>query len=54
MGKYDESWKGAIETFFPQFLYFFFPQIAEGIDVERKYTFLDKELRRIGLSGSCD
>ena len=30
-GRYDEGWKEVIETFFPQFLRFFFPGIAEGI-----------------------
>ena len=47
MGPYDESGKTAIETFFPQFLHFFFPGIAEGIDFGKGYAFLDKELGRI-------
>lgn len=52
--RYDEGWKEIIETFFPQFLCFFFPQIARGIDFGKGYAFLDKELGRIskkGLSG---
>ena len=51
MGKYDESWKDVIEAFFPQFLRFFFPRIAEGIDFGKGYTFLDKELSRISKKG---
>ena len=52
--RYDEGWKEVIETFFPPFLQFFFPRIAQGLDVEKGYVFLDKELGRIskkGLSG---
>ena len=52
--RYDEGWKEVIETFFPPFLQFFFPRIAEGLDLDRGYVFLDKELGRIsrkGLSG---
>ena len=51
MGKYDESWKEVIEIFFPQFLGFFFPQIAEEIDFTKEITFLDKELAKISKKG---
>lgn len=51
MGKYDESWKEAIETFFPQFLEFFFPQITAGIDLSKEIIFLDKELAQITKDG---
>ena len=50
-GRYDEGWKEVIETFFPQFLSFLFPQIAHDIDFGKGYTFLDKELGRISKKG---
>ena len=50
-GRYDEGWKEVIETFFPQFLSFFFPQIDRGIDFGKGYTFLDKELNSIDKKG---
>ena len=49
--RYDEGWKEVIETFFPPFLRFFFPRIAQGLDLERGYVFLDKELGRISRKG---
>ena len=50
-GRYDEGWKEVIERFFPQFLDFFFPRIAKGIDFGKDYAFLDKELGRISKKG---
>jgi len=43
----DSVWKEAIETYFNHFLEFFFPQIADDIDFDKGYDFLDKELKRI-------
>ena len=43
----DSVWKEAIEAYFPEFLKFFFPEIAEDIDFEKGYEFLDKELAKI-------
>lgn len=37
------SWK----PIFPEFLAFFLPEAFDGIDWERGFTFLDKELSRI-------
>ncbi|MBN2373818.1 hypothetical protein JXL19_08525 [bacterium] len=47
----DSVWKEAIETYFNDFLEFFFPQIADDIAFERGYDFLDKELKRIIREG---
>ena len=41
----DSVWKEAIETYFNDFLEFFFPQIADDIDFDKGYDFLDKELK---------
>ena len=43
----DSVWKEAIKTFFEEFLWFFFPQIAKEIAFEAGYEFLDKELDKI-------
>ncbi len=44
---YDSPWKEVLEEYFYDFLSFFFPVAAEGIDWERDYTFLDKELQQV-------
>ena len=49
--RYDEGWKEAIRTFFPQFMDFFFPDIAQHIDFSKQVEFLDKELSRISRRG---
>jgi len=49
--KYDEGWKETIRSFFPQFLSFFFPSIAQHIDSSKGFEFLDKELGRISRKG---
>ena len=43
----DSVWKEAIETYFEEFLNFFFPDIAKDIDLEKGCEFLDKELQKI-------
>ena len=43
----DSVWKEAIETYFPEFMEFFFPEIAKDIDFEKGCEFLDKELEKI-------
>ncbi len=43
----DDVWKEAIETYFEEFIDFFFPDIAEDIDFDKGYEFLDKELEKI-------
>lgn len=44
---YDSPWKEALETYFPAFLAFFFPEAHEGIDWTQGYSFLDKELQQL-------
>lgn len=44
--EYDSPWKEVIEVFFPQFMAFFFPVIAEAIDWAKPVEFLDKEFQR--------
>ena len=46
---YDSPWKRILEKYFQEFMIFFFPRIAEGIDWSKGYTFLDKELQQIVL-----
>lgn len=45
--EYDSPWKAIIEQFFPDFIAFFFPQAHAGVDWERGYQFLDKELQKV-------
>ncbi len=44
---YDSPWKEAIEHYFPEFIAFFFPDIAHSIDWTMGFTFLDQELRSV-------
>ncbi|WP_017306546.1 hypothetical protein [Spirulina subsalsa] len=44
---YDSPWKEAISLYFPDFLKFFFPEVYQGIDWSKDYTFLDKEFQQI-------
>ena len=44
---YDSPWKEIIETWFQEFMEFFFPDAAAAIDWERGYEFLDKEFQQI-------
>ncbi len=48
----DSPWKDILEAYFENFMIFFFPEVAEGVDWERGYTFLDKELRQVMKSFS--
>ncbi len=43
----DSIWKEAIEGYFEDFMWFFFPEVAEDIDFVQGYEFLDKELEEI-------
>jgi len=49
---YDSPWKEAIENFFSEFMFFFFPDIAVDIDWERGYEFLNQELQKITRQAS--
>ncbi len=42
----DSVWKEAVETYFEEFMHFFFSDIAKDIDFEKGYEFLDKELEK--------
>jgi predicted transposase/invertase (TIGR01784 family) len=44
MQLYDKLWKGVIEDFFVDFLYFFYPQADTIFDLSKGYEFLDQEL----------
>jgi len=44
---YDSPWKRILETYFHDFVTFFFPVVAEGVDWSKGYSFLDKELQQI-------
>ncbi len=44
----DEAWKNALDVFLPEFMQFFYKEIAAQIAWEAKYEMLDKELQ--GLS----
>ena len=46
---FDELWKTVIERLFHEFLYLFLPELGAMVDFGRGYSFLDKELQRIGL-----
>jgi hypothetical protein len=43
----DTPWKEIIETLFPQFMNFFFPEAHAAIDWTRTPVFLDKELQQV-------
>ena len=45
--EFDTAWKEALEWFFEPFLEFFFPPVHGGIDWNRGYEFLDKELQQV-------
>jgi len=44
---YDSPWKEAIETYFEDFMSFFFPVAHAQIDWSQGYEFLDKELQQV-------
>jgi len=44
---YDSPWKEVIESYFPQFLEFFFPLAYREIDWVQPYEFLDTELQQL-------
>ena len=47
MREYDSPWKETIAFYFRDFLLFFFPSIAEDIEWEFGFEFLDTELQKI-------
>jgi Domain of unknown function (DUF4351) len=44
---YDSPWKEILDTYFPEFLAFAFPEIHRDVDWSRGYESLDKELPKI-------
>lgn len=48
---YDSPWKEAIERYFPDFMYFYFPAAHARIDWKQPYLFLDQELRAVVHDG---
>jgi len=44
---YDSPWKEVIESYFREFMDFFFPAASREIDWGRGYQFLDKELQQV-------
>jgi len=51
MSDYDSPWKEIIEYFFQDFLAFFYPSAHAGIDWDKGYEFLDKELEQVVRDG---
>jgi hypothetical protein len=43
----DTPWKDILNSYFPEFIAFFFPAIYSDIDWTKKHIFLDKELQQI-------
>ncbi len=50
--EFDAPWKDILESYFPEFLEFFLQEAFDGIDWERGFEFLDKELSRITRAAS--
>jgi hypothetical protein len=44
---YDSPWKEALETYFQDFMAFFFPDAHTSINWSKGYEFLDKELQQV-------
>ncbi len=44
---YDSPWKEAVESYFPEFIEFYFPDASQQIDWARGHVFLDQELRAV-------
>jgi hypothetical protein len=44
---FDHPWKDLIQRFFPDFMAFFFPEVASRIDWQREFAFLEQELRQV-------
>ena len=48
---YDSPWKEAVESYFPEFIEFYFPDASRQIDWACGYQFLDQELRALRWVG---
>ena len=47
MATFDSPWKNIIETYFEEFMAFFFPQFHKLINWKQEVHFLDKELQQL-------
>jgi len=47
LANYNDSWKGILDVFLPEFLKLFFPEVYDDIDWSKKPVSLDKELDQI-------
>ncbi|MFK0731652.1 MAG: Rpn family recombination-promoting nuclease/putative transposase [Gloeotrichia echinulata GP01] len=45
--EYDSPWKDILQTYFPEFMQFFFPDAYHEIDWKKPPEFLDKELQEV-------
>jgi len=45
--KYDSPWKNVLQTYFKDFISFFFSDLYSDIDWTKPIEFLDKELRQV-------
>jgi hypothetical protein len=45
--EFDSPWKDILESYFMEFISFFFPQAYDDIEWSKKYEFLDTELQQI-------
>ena len=43
----DSAWKDVLSVWFPEFMVFFYPELAAKIDWSAGYESLDKELQTI-------
>ena len=44
---HDSAWKDILDAYFKEFMEFFYPKIAKGMDWRHRYISLDKELQSI-------
>ncbi|HIJ40258.1 MAG TPA: DUF4351 domain-containing protein [Deltaproteobacteria bacterium] len=49
---YDSPWKNALECYFRECIEFFLPEMAQDVDWERGYLFLDKELQQVSKNAA--
>jgi hypothetical protein len=44
---YDTPWKEALTRYFPEFMWFYFPEAHRDIDWTQPYSFLEQELAQV-------
>jgi hypothetical protein len=45
--EFDSPWKEIVQSYFPEFIQFFFPQVYREIDWNQGFEFLDQELQQV-------